>query len=78
MPSLARVRAQSKLPNAQVLMLARSLCCSVPQDVLESHLSAEPGTPVEELGAVHEDNRVLVPKRVALQVGAAAGTRTEH
>lgn len=42
--------------------------CSVPQDVLESHLAADPGTPVEELGAVHDDNRVLVPKRVALQV----------
>lgn len=41
---------------------------SVPQDVLELHLTAEPGTPVEELGAVHDDNRVLVPKRVALQV----------
>ncbi|GAB4814343.1 hypothetical protein N2152v2_001389 [Parachlorella kessleri] len=40
---------------------------SVPQDVLESHLSAEPGTPVEEVGSVHEDDRVLVPKRVALQ-----------
>ena len=43
---------------------------SVPQDVLETHLAGEPGTPQEELGAVHEDDRVLVPKRVALQVGA--------
>ena len=47
--------------------------CSVPQDVLESHLAAEPGTPVEELGAVQEDNRVVVPKRVALQVVQGAG-----
>ncbi|KAL4443784.1 hypothetical protein ABPG75_011521 [Micractinium tetrahymenae] len=40
---------------------------SVPQDVLETHLAGEPGTPKEEVGAVHEDDRVLVPKRVALQ-----------
>ena len=42
---------------------------SVPPDVLETHLSGEPGTPQEEVGAVHDDGRVLVPKRVALQVG---------
>ena len=41
---------------------------SVPQDVLETHLAGEPGTPQEEVGAVHEGDRVLVPKRVALQV----------
>jgi hypothetical protein len=41
---------------------------SVPQDVLEIHLAGEPGTPQEEMGAVHDDGRVLVPKRVALQV----------
>lgn len=43
---------------------------SVPQEVLDTHLAGEPGTPQEEMGAVHEDERVLVPKRVALQVQA--------
>jgi hypothetical protein len=46
---------------------------SVPQDVLETHLAGEPGTPQEEVGAVHDDGRVLVPKRVALQVGGGRG-----
>ncbi|KAL6774573.1 hypothetical protein ACKKBG_A25530 [Auxenochlorella protothecoides x Auxenochlorella symbiontica] len=39
---------------------------SVPDDVLETHLAADPGTPVEELGEAHPDRDVLVPKRVAL------------
>lgn len=46
---------------------------SVPQDVLETHLAGEPGTPSEEAGVVHEDDRVLVPKRVALQVWGCGG-----
>lgn len=51
-------------------------CCPAPfarQDVLETHLAGEPGTPQEEVGAVHDDDRVLVPKRVALQVGRKHG-----
>lgn len=43
---------------------------SVPQDVLETHLAGEPGTPQEDMGTMHEDDRVLVPKRVPLQVWA--------
>ena len=46
---------------------------SVPQDVLETHLAGEPGTPQEEVGAVHEDDRVLAPKRVALQARRLLG-----
>lgn len=45
---------------------------AVPQDVLDA-LAGEPGTPQEEL-AVHDGSHVLVPKRVPLQVGAAAGS----
>lgn len=45
---------------------------SVPQDVLETHLAGEPGTPQEDMGAMHEDDRVLAPKRVPLQVRRAA------
>jgi ubiquitin-protein ligase E3 A len=40
---------------------------SVPQDVLETHLAGEPGTPQEDMGTMHEDDRVLAPKRVPLQ-----------
>lgn len=41
---------------------------SIPHDVLEASLSGEPGTPLEELGSVRdEEDKVLVPKRIALQ-----------
>lgn len=65
--------AQPSRPS--LVILSAGGACSVPQEVLESHLAAEPGTPVEELGAVHEDNRVAVPKRVALQVGGSVPKR---
>lgn len=47
---------------------------AVPADVLDA-MAAEPGTPQEELGTpVHEGALVLVPKRVALQARAGAGS----
>ena len=47
---------------------------SVPQHVLETHLAGEPGTPQEEVGAVHDDERVL-SGRVCVSWLLAAGTR---
>ena len=41
---------------------------SVPDHVLEKHLASEPNTPVEAAQQSPEDTRVLVPRRVPLQV----------
>ena len=41
---------------------------SVPDHVLEKHLASEPNTPVEAAQQNPEDTRVLVPRRVPLQV----------
>ncbi|KFM29144.1 Ubiquitin-protein ligase E3A [Auxenochlorella protothecoides] len=49
---------------------------SVPDDVLETHLAADPGTPVEELGEAHPDRDVL---RLEAAVAAARDApREEH
>ena len=41
---------------------------SVPDHVLEKHLASEPNTPVEAAQQNPEDTRVLLPRRVPLQV----------
>ena len=41
---------------------------SVPDHVLEKHLASEPNTPVEATQQSPDDTRVLVPRRVPLQV----------
>ena len=41
---------------------------SVPDHVLEKHLASEPNTPVEAAQQSPEDTRVLLPRRVPLQV----------
>ena len=41
---------------------------SVPDHVLEKHLASEPNTPVEATQQNSEDTRVLLPRRVPLQV----------
>lgn len=41
---------------------------SVPDHVLEKHLASEPNTPVEATQQSPEDTRVLVPRRVPMQV----------
>lgn len=65
-----RSRSARHSKTSCLALLMHSLAaCSLLQDVLETHLAGEPGTPQEEVGAVHDDDRVLVPKRVALQVG---------
>jgi hypothetical protein len=45
---------------------------SVPDHVLEKHLASEPNTPVEAAQQNPEDTRVLLPRRVPLQVGKVA------
>ena len=45
---------------------------SVPDHVLEKHLASEPNTPVEAAQQNPEDTRVLLPRRVPLQVGRLA------
>ena len=44
---------------------------SVPDHVLEKHLASEPNTPVEAAQQNPEDTRVLLPRRVPLQVSHA-------
>ena len=41
---------------------------SVPDHVLEKHLASEPNTPVEAAAQNPEDHRVMLPRRVPLQV----------
>ena len=45
---------------------------SVPDHVLEKHLASEPNTPVEAAQQNPEDTRVLLPRRVPLQVRKVA------
>ena len=45
---------------------------SVPDHVLEKHLASEPNTPVEAAQQNPEDTRVLLPRRVPLQVSKVA------
>ena len=44
---------------------------SVPDHVLEKHLASEPNTPVEAAAQNPEDHRVMLPRRVPLQVSNA-------
>ena len=40
---------------------------SVPDHILEKHLGSDPNTPTGEVD-LEEDNRILAPRRVTLQV----------
>lgn len=59
--------ALSETGNVGVEVAAEWLF-SVPDHVLEKHLASEPNTPVEAAAQNPEDHRVMLPRRVPLQV----------